>query len=218
LLIKRGVLADHIVGIMVKRSIEMIIGILGILKAGAAYLPIDPDYPEERKQYMLADSGAKILLATEERQIKPFHLHLAPAPATSLAYIIYTSGTTAYPGSDDRAWALVNLCCWHNRYFQVTARDIAAQYAGIGFDASVWEIFPYLIAGVPLHIADEEIKPDIARLAGYFEKNNITICFLPTPMCERFMALKQEKENSSLRILLTGGINLTCFIKKVPFV
>jgi acyl-coenzyme A synthetase/AMP-(fatty) acid ligase len=103
--------------------------------------------------------------------------------------------------------SLVNLCFWHNRYYHVSEYDNATQYAGIGFDASVWEIFPYLIKGASLHIISDAIKLDIEKLDRYYKKNHITISFLPTQMCEQFMAL----ENRSLRKLLTGGDKLRIF-------
>jgi len=100
LLKEKGVQADTIVAVMVERSAAMIIGILGILKTGAAYLPIDPEYPKERIDYMLKDSGAKILLTGQEiadLYSSQAFMHLPPASVTSLAYIIYTSGSTGRP-------------------------------------------------------------------------------------------------------------------------
>ncbi|WP_143569737.1 non-ribosomal peptide synthetase, partial [Tenacibaculum agarivorans] len=79
--------------------------------------------------------------------------------------------------------------------------DNSTKYAGLGFDASVWEIFPYLIKGATLHILEDAIKYDVAKLNSYFETHDITIAFLPTQLCEHFIRL----ENSSLRFLLTGG-------------
>jgi len=103
----------------------------------------------------------------------------------------------------------VNLCTWHHRCYRVTEKDISTQYAGIGFDASVWEIFPYLTAGAALHIIGSDIRMDIEALNRYFEKHCITISFLPTPVCHQFMKL----ENRSLRSLLTGGDKLRNFKK-----
>ncbi|NIM10570.1 MAG: AMP-binding protein, partial [Candidatus Aminicenantes bacterium] len=217
LLRERGVLADDIVGIMVERSVEMIIGILAILKAGGAYLAIEPEYPQERIDYMLKDSGAKILLSELSRvsglSKEPTHLtHLTHLThPTHLCYIIYTSGTTGWPkGTLMEHRSLVNLCYWHNRYYGITDRDHATQYAGIGFDASVWEIFPYLVKGAAVHIITESIKLDIDVLNDYYEQHNITVSFLPTQLCEQFM----EKNNKSLRALLTGGDKLRRFVKK----
>jgi amino acid adenylation domain-containing protein len=236
-LIEKGAQPDTIVGIMVDRSIQMMVGILGILKAGGAYLPIDPDYPENRIQYMLADSSAKILLTTKnlieriafKKEIIFLHnykesgpegasfdtLHapcaMLHASSENSAYVIYTSGTTGEPkGTVVEHRSLVNLCTWHHNYYQVTEKDIAIQYAGIGFDASVWEIFPYLTAGAALHIISSEIRLDIEALNQYFEKHCVTIAFLPTPVCHQFM----EQENRSLRKLLTGGDKLQHFSKR----
>ena len=114
---EKGVLADNIVGIMMERSAEMIIGILGILKSGGAYLPIDPEYPQERIDYMLKDSGATILLTDYEKkkmancQLSIVNCELLMNPSqmpfhhsafiihhsSHLAYIIYTSGSTGNP-------------------------------------------------------------------------------------------------------------------------
>ncbi|UCH95647.1 MAG: amino acid adenylation domain-containing protein, partial [Candidatus Aminicenantes bacterium] len=125
--------------------------------------------------------------------------------------VIYTSGSTGKPkGVMVEHQSLANLCCWHNRRFSVTYKDRASKYAGIGFDASVWEIFPYIICGASLYIIEEQIKLDIPGLNQYFEKHHITISFLPTQVCEQFMTV----DNPSLRILLTGGDKLKRFVKQ----
>ncbi|MCY9281383.1 lichenysin non-ribosomal peptide synthetase LicA [Bacillus haynesii] len=226
LLIKKGVRPEQRIGIMVKPSLEMAAGVLAILKAGAAYVPIDPGYPAERIGYVLKDSGAEVLLTqtniavpeefsgetllldsilseeiTNDDEVNP----QADTQPNNLAYLIYTSGTTGQPkGVMVEHQSLVNLCCWHNDAFAVTEQDKSAKYAGFGFDASVWEMFPYWIAGAELHIIDESIRMDITRLNQYFEENGITITFLPTQLCEQFM----ELDNQSLRVLLTGGDKL----------
>ncbi|MCX6579065.1 MAG: amino acid adenylation domain-containing protein [Candidatus Aminicenantes bacterium] len=128
-----------------------------------------------------------------------------------LAYIIYTSGSTGKPkGVMVEHRSPVNLCCWHNTYYAVTSWDRATKYAGFGFDASVWEFFPYLVTGASICIVPEEIMLDMEALNGYYEKNGVTISFLPTQVCEQFLAL----DNRSLRILLTGGDKLRYYIKK----
>ncbi|MCY9369690.1 lichenysin non-ribosomal peptide synthetase LicA [Bacillus haynesii] len=226
LLIKKGVRPEQRIGIMVKPSLEMAAGVLAFLKAGAAYVPIDPGYPAERIGYVLKDSGAEVLLTqtniavpeefsgetllldsilseeiTNDDEVNP----QADTQPNNLAYLIYTSGTTGQPkGVMVEHQSLVNLCCWHNDAFAVTEQDKSAKYAGFGFDASVWEMFPYWIAGAELHIIDESIRMDITRLNQYFEENGITITFLPTQLCEQFM----ELDNQSLRVLLTGGDKL----------
>ncbi|MCP5048201.1 MAG: AMP-binding protein [bacterium] len=125
-----------------------------------------------------------------------------------LAYIIYTSGSTGRPkGVLVEHRSLVNLCCWHNDSFSVTPVDNAFKYANFGFDASVWEIFPYLIVGACLYLLPDEIKLEFHRLNDYFETHHISIGFLPTQICEQFTAIP----NRSLRVLLTGGDKLKHF-------
>ncbi len=231
LLRQKGVGADSIVGLMVERSVGMIIGMMGILKAGGAYLPIDPRYPGGRVNYMLrdlgdpalvtcgslannVDSAIPVILLDDAGTFRgdaanPDHIN---RPG-DLAYVIFTSGTTGRPkGTMIEHKSLVNLCYWHNRYFEVTEKDNATQYAGFVFDASVWETFPYLVKGASIHIVGEEIKLDIGRLDNYFRQNNITVSFMPPQFCQQFM--EEVKDNSSLRLLLTGGDKLNRFVKR----
>jgi amino acid adenylation domain-containing protein len=228
-LIEQGVKQESLVGIMLDKSLYMVIGVIGILKAGAAYVPIDPSYPKQRKEYMIKDSNIKLLL-TQEKYIqygeyevdtvdlearKLYEYDKANLKLTSdlkaLAYVIYTSGTTGRPkGVMVQNEALVNLCFWHNSYYEVDEKDNATKYAGFGFDASVWEIFPYILKGATLYMIPEDIKLDIEKLNEFYNKNNITISFLPTQICEQFMKLK----NNSLRILLTGADKLKNYEKQ----
>ncbi|MGE5629551.1 MAG: non-ribosomal peptide synthetase, partial [Caulobacteraceae bacterium] len=218
----KGIRPDSIVGIMAEPSIEMLIGIMAILKSGGAYLPIDTRYPKERIQYMLEDSRTNILLTqngllevdfkgeviyleNEEAYLTEGENLISVNSSKDLAYVIYTSGSTGKPkGVMIEHASLVNLCFWHNRYYEVNEFDKASKYAGVGFDASVWEIFPYLIAGASIHIISDEIKLDINKLNKYFEENGITIGFLPTQVFEQFIRLG----NNSLRRLLTGADKL----------
>ncbi|HLP58795.1 MAG TPA: amino acid adenylation domain-containing protein, partial [Candidatus Deferrimicrobium sp.] len=230
-LIEKGVLPDHIVGIMMGRSVEMIIGIMGILKSGGAYMPIDPDSPEERINYMLKDSNAGILMIINDPNknrnfgipfvlnlehldfdiVSDFEFRISNFNSSNLAYLIYTSGSTGKPkGVMVEHRSLVNLCCWHNTFYAITPWDRATKYAGFGFDASVWEIFPYLVTGASLYIVPEEIILDIEGLNRYYENNGVTVSFLPTQMAEQFMTIN----NTSLRVLLTGGDKLKNYIKK----
>jgi len=131
--------------------------------------------------------------------------------AANTAYVIYTSGTTGKPkGVIIEHRGLVNMCYWHNRFYEVTEKDHATRYAAVGFDASVAELFPYLVKGAALYMVPEEIRLSIAALNRYYEANNITIGFLPTQMYELFM----ELENRSLRTLLTAGDKLRQYKKR----
>ncbi|WP_278286427.1 MULTISPECIES: non-ribosomal peptide synthetase [Clostridium] len=224
---QKGICQDDIVGIMVENSIEMIVGIMAILKAGGAYLPIDPEYPEDRIEYMLENSKTNIVLTKgklkekitgDKREIydldneelyKESKSNLGKtSKANNLAYVIYTSGTTGKPkGVMMEHKGLVNLSLWHNRYYEVTEEDRATKYAGVGFDASVWEIFPYIIAGAAIHVIYDSIRLNIELLNDYYEKNKITISFLPTQIFEQFI----QQKNQSLRKLLTGADRLKVY-------
>lgn len=220
---------DSIVGIMVEPSFEMFIGILGILKAGGAYLPIDSKYPDERIKFMLDDSKASVIL-TKKHYLERYDFDqmviclddiesytnesndlININNPGDIAYVIYTSGSTGRPkGVMIEHRSLVNMSLWHIEFYKVTEADKSTKYAGFGFDASVWETFPYIISGATIHIISDELQLDINRLNEYFESNNITISFLPTQICEQFIRLN----NRSLRILNTAGDKLNYFEKK----
>ncbi len=229
-----GLQKGHIAAILVEPGPHMFTGILAILKSGAAYLPIDTATPAERFDYMLADSNASILVTTRSASanlqsdknldIKTLYLddlgnqkgsypfqQISPRDA---AYIIYTSGSTGRPkGVIVEHRSLANLCHWHHEAFAITEDDRAVKVAGFGFDASVWEIFPYLTAGASITIVPEDIKTDVAKLTRFFQSNRITIAFLPTRLCELYMqsTSNQTPQNSALRLLLTGGDKLNQF-------
>lgn len=132
--------------------------------------------------------------------------------ANDLAYVIYTSGTTGNPkGVMVEHSSLVNLCFWHNKYFEVSVNDRSTKYAGVGFDASVWEIFPYIIAGSTIYIIENDMKLDIKSLEKFYNDNAITISFLPTQICEQFM---EEYNFKSLRKVLAGGDKLKKYFPK----
>ncbi|MCP5054550.1 MAG: amino acid adenylation domain-containing protein, partial [bacterium] len=142
---------------------------------------------------------------------QPLKLSTSTPPAPSgVAYVIYTSGSTGRPkGVMVEHRSLVNLCTWHNREYSVTPADHAAQYAGFVFDASVWEIFPYLATGACIYPIPGNIKLDMEQLNRYLEQNDISIAFLPTQVCEQFIKVA----NSSLRVLLTGGDKLNQWVE-----
>lgn len=229
-LTQKGIFKQDFVGIMYESSLEVYINILGVLKTGNAYLPIDSSLPESRICFMIKDCGVKILLSLNHKRINftgkdysissisTFENNICDSSnlninisSSSPAYIIYTSGSTGMPkGVVIGNGALVNLCFWHNLFYGINQKDHISKYAGFGFDASVWEIFPCLTIGASLHIIGENIKLDAEEVNKYFHKKNITISFLPTQFCENFM----EFDNKSLRILLTGGDKLKYYKKR----
>jgi len=103
---------------------------------------------------------------------------------------------------------LVNLCTWQNQFHNINDADCGAAYSGFGFDASVWEMFPFLTCGATLHIISEEMRLSPLELNAYFETNKVTVTNLPTQFCEQFMELTNSK---SLKTLVTGGDKLKSF-------
>ncbi|MCP4220303.1 MAG: amino acid adenylation domain-containing protein, partial [bacterium] len=234
---KEGIGPDQRVAVLMAASLQRIMVVMAILKAGGAFVPIDPALPAERIKTIITDCGASVVFSENRFLVMLNRLqeecdesisfirvdgnigseagddnidlpHVEPG---NLAYIIYTSGTTGRPkGVMIEHRSLVNLSFWHNDYYAVTERDNTTQYAGFGFDVSVWEVFPYLICGACVHIISERIKLDIGQLNAYYETNGITMAWLPTQLCEQFL----ERENHSLRVLMTGGDKLRTFIKR----
>jgi len=135
-----------------------------------------------------------------------------------LAYIIFTSGSTGRPKGVQVTHAnLLNLVSWHRRAFNVTAADRASVQASPGFDASVWELWPYLAAGASLYVVDDAIRTTPEPLRDWIVANKITISFLPTALAECIMELPWSSE-SALRVLLTGADTLRrCPPDDLPF-
>ena len=232
----KGVKRNSIVGIMTERSPELIIGLMGILKAGGAYLPIDPEYPEDRIRYMLEDSGTDILLTQQhlvDQKVFSRETILLDDPnlysgdnsnlcmernSRDIAYVIYTSGSSGKPkGVEIEHTSLVNLVSWHQRVYNITFLDRASQLAGQAFDASVWEIWPYLTSGAELWIPNKETRASTTGLIQWLKDNLITVSFMPTPMAEALLAEEWSGE-IQLRALLTGGDKLHRRpSKEIPF-
>ena len=229
LLRNRGVGAEQVVGLYLDRSPGMVIAALAVLKAGGAYLPLPPDLPRERLEFMLRDAGVAAVItrsdladrltcdghqvvALDRNSAEIAQQSSAPPPcsvnAHNLAYVIYTSGSTGQPkGVEILHRGLSNLVSWHLRAFQVMATDRASHLAALGFDAAVWELWPYLVAGASVHLAPDFIRQDPAALRDWLVAERITIGFLATPLAERLMLLPWPK-TTALRILLTGADKL----------
>lgn len=228
-----GVGPEIPVAICMHRSIELAVAALGILKAGGAYVPLDPTYPANRISMLLEDSGAPLVL-TElglasnlpagvwksvvldqlrdeyglDRADDPRVSPVTNAEPGNLAYTIFTSGSTGRPKGVQVTHAnLLNLVSWHQRAFNVTAADKATLHASPGFDASVWELWPYLAAGASVHVVDETLRAAPEALRDWIVAQGITISFLPTALAERMIDLYWPPE-SALRVLLTGADTL----------
>jgi amino acid adenylation domain-containing protein len=205
LLRSKGIQPDTIVGTKVERSLEMIIGILGILKAGGAYLPIDPAFPQERIDFMLKDSGAKILLSELSKVSAPCSLPPESlASPSNLAYIIYTSGTMGRPKgtltTHYNAIRVVKNC----NYIDITPQDRVLQLSNYAFDGSVFDIYGALLNGAALVMIREEDVLSVDKLARLIQKEAITLFFVTTAL---FNVLVDEKIGGfdHVRKVLFGG-------------
>ncbi|MEO6720285.1 MAG: amino acid adenylation domain-containing protein, partial [Ferruginibacter sp.] len=228
-LIEKGVGKETLVPVCMHRSAEILVAMLGILKAGGAYVPIDPVYPAERIKYMLEDTGAKIILSQKNIQIPVLETleiirvdedwaSISQQPATGinskaepnqLVYVIYTSGSTGQPkGVMIEHRNLTNLINWHNEEFKVTASSRATSMAGVGFDAFGWEVWPYLAAGAPLYIVDDNKRLSVSQILSIFTGNGITHSFISTAVVQEFVNASRHKK-LSLEYLLTGGDKLS---------
>ncbi|HET7695315.1 MAG TPA: amino acid adenylation domain-containing protein [Vicinamibacterales bacterium] len=229
LLQTRGVGPESRVPVFMDGSAEMVAALLGVLKAGAAYVPLDPAVPAARVAFALADTRATVLLtqprltgrlpettadvvALDGEWAALERIDAGPVASRAgldhLAYVIYTSGSTGQPkGVEIPHRGLLNLVDWHCRVYAVSPADRATQLAGVGFDASVWEIWPYLTSGASLHIPSEETTLDPAALWQWLAASRITISFLPTPLAEAALQVAPPS-GLALRALLTGGDRL----------
>ena len=227
------------VGICLERSFEQIVAALAALKAGGAYLPLDPAWPEGRRRALLEDARAPILiangataecLAAADRievaldrdaqliaELDPSELFTTISEG-QLAYLIYTSGSTGEPkGVEVSHGNLSNLIAWHQQAFAVTAADRASHLARLGFDAAVWELWPYLTAGAALSLAEETARTSPELLRAWLVEERVTVAFVPTALAEPLLAAEWPGE-TALRFLLTGADTLHSWARpELPF-
>jgi amino acid adenylation domain-containing protein len=225
----KGVDSEQVVGLHLERSILSVTAALAVLKAGGAYLPLDPSLPAERLRYMLTDAGIRLALSRSEiserlpkdtwsvLDLDSLGSTLGGYPANcpqvavtdkNLAYVIYTSGSTGQPkGVEATHGGLRNLVDWHIRAFEVKPADRAGAQAVVGFDAAVWELWPYLAAGASVHFPEESIRSSPQALRDWLITEKINITFLSTPLAEQILPLEWPSD-CALRFLLTGADTL----------
>lgn len=220
---------DVLVGILLERSLDSVVSTLAVLKAGAAYLPLDPASPADRLAFMLRDAGVAAVITrsgladkladgpwqvievdTDRKKIAAGSGKAigSAADLSHLAYVIYTSGSTGQPkGVEITRGGLENLIDWHLRAFRISAQDRATLLASVGFDAAVWELWPYLAAGASVHIPDEAARNQVDLLRDWLIKEKITVSFVATPLAE-LLIQADWPASVALRTLLTGADTL----------
>ena len=221
-----GVKTESRVGVMLERSLEMVISLFGILKAGAAYVPMDPEYPRDRLEFMLGDSEVEVLL-TETRLSEGLEIPCQticldteweriaarssenPEIALSgnnLAYMIYTSGSTGKPkGAMNTHAAIFNRLSWMQEAYRLTPADRVLQKTPFSFDVSVWEFFWPLMTGARLVVARPGGHRDSAYLAELIRRERITTLHFVPPMLQVFLAEDEIETCVSLRRVICSG-------------
>ncbi|HEV3039101.1 MAG TPA: amino acid adenylation domain-containing protein, partial [Candidatus Angelobacter sp.] len=222
-----GVRPDERVAICLERSLEMIVGILGILKAGGGYVPLDPSYPQERLDYMMEDSEIKVVLVQERLQAQfPESSAVVvldvkwdeesgrestdcPRSVTvpeNLIYVIYTSGSTGKPkGVMNTHKGLSNRLLWMQDAYRLTPQDRVLQKTPFSFDVSVWEFFWPLMVGAELVMAEPRGHQDPHYLGEVIQQNQITTLHFVPPMLNVFLDSAGAQECGSVRQVLCSG-------------
>lgn len=221
------------IGICLERSAEMVIAVLAVLKSAAAYVPLDPTYPQARLRTMLDDSSPIVLITTERISAslppyaaRPLYIDQEPVEAESsdealqvspedIAYVIYTSGSTGTPkGVLVTHGNVSNHLAWRHSYFPLEPADRCLQTASLSFDDSVWEILEPLSAGANLVLTRPRFEYDSTYLVKLMADVRVTVaCFVPS-LLRAIIEAQQIEACGSLRRLTTGGEGLTLALQQ----
>lgn len=227
---KLGVKPDVLVAICVERSIEMTIGFLGVLKAGGAYIPLDPAYPYERRVHKLQDAQPPIILTQESlvdllpecnsqlvkldsdweiiAQESQENLSNETTPE-HLAYVIYTSGSTGKPkGVMITHKGLVNHAVAIAKQFNISSSDRVLQFSSMSFDIIVEELFPSWISGAAVILRPEDIVSSISNFLQFSQQQQLTVLNTPTAFWHELvngLSSVQETLPTSIRLVVVGG-------------
>lgn len=225
-----GVKPSVLVGVCMERSLDMVVAVLGILKAGGTFVPLDPSYPKSRLAFMLQDAKVSVLL-TKQKLIEKLpentakvvcldwespefsqqsqHNPVSEATTKDPAYVIYTSGSTGKPkGVMISREAIASHCQSVQKYYQITSKDKVLQFASLNFDTSLEQIFPPLIKGASVVLRDiEALSPQ--ELLAKISELKITVIDLPTAYWQQVVTewakVAPKEANNQLRLITVGG-------------
>ncbi|MBT2235813.1 non-ribosomal peptide synthetase, partial [Nonomuraea sp. NEAU-A123] len=224
LLVGQGVVAESVVGVCLERGVDLVVALLGVLKAGAAYLPVDPEYPAERVRMLLEDAGARWLITgggvrpglPEGVQVVDLDDpavaaglpggRLGAVPADSAAYVIFTSGSTGRPkGVVVSHSGVVNRLAWMQERLGLVLGEGVLQKTSFGFDVSVWEFFWPLTQGGVLVLARPGGQRDASYLAGLIQAEHVRVAHFVPSMLEAFLAEPAAASCGGLRWVVCSG-------------
>ncbi len=234
-----GVGSEVVVGIAIERSFDRIAAALAAWRAGGAFLPLDPRWPDERLRALLDDAQAPVVIgpgATVTRLSSAERVPVALDPeshgfayfgsrttledsaSADLAYVIYTSGSTGEPKGVEITHAnLENLIAWHQDAFGVTPEYRSSHLAGLGFDAAIWEVWPYLATGACVSLVPRNSSASPVLLRQFLVNEKVGIAFAPTALAEQLMSMDWPAD-TALKFLLTGADRLHTFPRpNLPF-
>lgn len=226
-LLSKGIGSGDFVGVYMERSLELVVALVGILKCGAAYVPIDPSYPEDRRSYILETSTASVLL-TQEHLIKKLHSNKCEIicldrdwsfinkqfdkkpevkiSSDDLICVLFTSGSTGKPkGVMCVHRGMTNRILWMQDAYRLAKDDVILQKTPIGFDVSGWEFFWPLITGCKLAMARPEGHKDTSYLINVINRYAVTTLHFVPPMLQAFVSTEGFGSCKSIRRIICSG-------------
>ncbi|MFB9452006.1 amino acid adenylation domain-containing protein, partial [Dactylosporangium vinaceum] len=200
-----GVGVESVVAVRLPRGVPLVVALLGVLKAGGAYLPIDPGYPADRVAWLVADAGARVVLDEEITDLPegvPADVGLLPGHP---AYVIYTSGSTGVPkGVVVPHAGVVNRLVWMQAQYGLDASDRVLQKTPAVFDVSVWEFFWPLLNGAELVMARPDGHRDPQYLAEVIEERAVTVVHFVPSMLAAFLPV--ARPGGLRRVICSGEV------------
>ncbi|OTA21557.1 amino acid adenylation domain protein [Xenorhabdus beddingii] len=223
-LIKQGVNTGDKIGVYLHKGVSLVVSLLGILKAGACYVPLDPSYPQERLLYIVRHASIRFIMTSptladkisvdDDKKIDITALHLNASSHfslpevddDSLCYVMYTSGSTGQPkGVMIRHRTVVNYLWWMQDAFGIAQRDVVLNQTTFSFDVSVWEIFWPLITGASCALISDDIKYDPHQVINFIQQHHVTVVqFVPTAL-RTIVAAQKLQACSELQHIFSGG-------------